>query len=438
MLDERALVSSLESIVGPDNISGDFQLTLDGLRPKLVARPASTDEVAACMTICSELEAAVVPAGQMTWLDCGNPLSRADVLLSLERMNRIIEYSPPDLTATVEAGVTLSAFNALTSAERQWLPLDPPGFKYATLGAIAACNSSGPLRLGLGTPRDYVIGLRLVHADGSESRAGGKVVKNVAGYDMNKLYVGSYGTLAIITELTFKLRPLSDQSSTIIITSKLRDGLFQLAGRVLASELQPASLVLTHRLFDSPAPSLEDALLIRFNDNKAAVDHQVEWVLQAIDENHKATVLMEDQADKIWAAVSDFDPLTIRVRLSLPLSAVPAALEKALQAHIDCVATADIGTGIIRIAFAADDRSAADQIKRLREQAGRANGTLLIEKASVEVRRAADAWGDVGRAAGLMQSLKSRFDPQSLLNPGKVPWDQQKDRLDSSGIAKIN
>ena len=433
MPDERALVSSLEAIIGYDNISEDLQLTIDGIRPKLVARPASTDEVAACMTVCSELEAAVVPAGQMTWLDFGNPLRRADVLLSLERMNRIIEYSPLDLTATVEAGVTLTAFNAVTSAERQWLPLDPPGFKYASLGAIAACNSSGPLRLGLGTPRDYVIGLRLVHADGSESRAGGKVVKNVAGYDMNKLYVGSLGTLAIITELTFKLRPLPDQSSTIIITSNVRGALFQLAARVLASELQPASIVLTRRLFDSSAPLLEDSLLIRFNDNKAAVDHQVEWILQTIDKNHKATMLTEDQSDKIWAAVSDFDPLPIRVRLSLPLSAVAVTFETALQGHIDCVATADIGTGIIRIAFASDDNSAADQIKRLREQARRVNGTLLIEKASVDVRRAADAWGDVGRAAGLMQSLKSRFDPRSLLNPGKVSWDKPQEGLDGLG-----
>jgi glycolate oxidase FAD binding subunit len=158
------------------------------------------------MRVCSEANAGVVP-GRMTWLDWGNPLRRVDVVLSLDRMQRIIDYSPPDLTATVEAGVTLADFNEVTVRERQWLPLDPPGLRQASLGAIASHNSSGALRLGYGTPRDYVIGLKLVHADGTESKSGGKVVKNVAGYDMNKLYVGSYGTLAIITELTFKLRP---------------------------------------------------------------------------------------------------------------------------------------------------------------------------------------------------------------------------------------
>jgi glycolate oxidase FAD binding subunit len=356
----------------------------------------------------------------MTWLEFGNPLRRVDVALSLDRMRRIIGYSPPDLTATVEAGLTLSEFNGVTVRERQWLPLDPPGFSRASLGAIAACNSSGALRLGFGTPRDYVIGLKLVHADGSESKSGGKVVKNVAGYDMNKLYAGSFGTLAIITELTFKLRPLPERSSTIVITSKYRDPLFQLARRVLASELQPASVVLTRRLSGSSASPLpDDALLIRFVDCEAAVEHQVDWVIRAIDETYEATVLSENEADAVWAEVADFDQRAIRVRLSVPLSEVPAEFEKAFLTHLDCVAAADAGTGIIRLAFDTDQGSAVDQIKRLRASAAGANGTLVIERAPAETRRAADAWGDVGSTAELVRSIKARFDPQSLLNPGK-------------------
>lgn len=420
MTEPHALTRSITSIVGRDHVTEGPELKIDGLSPKLLVRPGSADEVAACMKVCSESDVAVVPAGQMTWLECGNPLKRADVVMSLERMRRIIDYSPPDLTATVEAGLTLSEFNAVTVRDRQWLPLDPPGFKCASLAAIAACNSSGALRLGFGTPRDYVIGLRLVHADGTESKSGGKVVKNVAGYDMNKLYAGSYGTLAIITELTFKLRPLPDRSSTIVITSQYRGPLFQLARRVLASELQPASVVLTRRLFESVASNWpDDALLIRFIDSEAAVDHQVDWVIQAIDENYKATLLSEIEAGAVWAEVADFDQRAMRVRLSVPLSAVPAEFEKAFLTHLDCVAAADIGFGIIRLAFDADGGSAVDQIKRLRASAAHANGTLVIEKAPAETRRAADAWGDVGSTAGLMRSIKTRFDPQSLLNPGK-------------------
>ncbi len=417
---QTELARSIESIVGRDHLTEEPALQIDGLTPKLIARPGSVDEVVACMRVCSESGAAVVPAGQMSWLQCGNPLSRAGVVLSLERMRRIIDYSPPDLTATVEAGLTLSEFNAVSVLQRQWLPLDPPGFRSASLGAIAACNSSGALRLGFGTPRDYVIGLRLAHADGTESKSGGQVVKNVAGYDMNKLYVGSYGTLAIITEITFKLRPLAERSSTIMITSKYRGPLFQLARRVLASELQPASVVLTRRLLATLAPSQpDDALLIRFIDSEKAVEHQVAWVMQAIGDSYVGTVLSAEEADTAWAEVADFDRGTIRVRFSVPLSSVPAEFEKAFVAHVECVATADIGTGMIRLAFDADERSVVDQIKRLRASAAAANGTLMIERAPAEVRREADAWGDAGSTAGLMRSIKARFDQQSILNPGK-------------------
>lgn len=424
MTAQEALARSISSIVGADNITIEPELNIDGIRPKLIARPECAEEVAACMSVCSESGVAVVPAGQMTWLECGNPLRRAELIMSLERMVRIIDYSPPDLIATVQSGLALGEFNRVTIGERQWLPLDPPGFRSASLGAIAACNSSGTQRLGFGSPRDYVIGLRLVHADGTESKSGGKVAKNVAGYDMNKLYVGSYGTLAIITELTLKLRPLPDLSSTIMITSKYRGPLFQLAKRVLSSELQPASVVLTRRLFKSDSSSRpDDALLIRFIDSEAAVGHQIEWVCTAIDDNYRTTVLSENEAEAVWTEVADFDQHVVRVRFSVPLSDVPEIFEKAFLAHLDCVAAADIGTGIIRLGFDSDEGSIAAQIKMLRGSAAAHKGSLVIEKAPAEMRRAADAWGDMGMTAGLMRSIKARFDPQSLLNPGKFVLD---------------
>ncbi len=417
MTEQQALTRSITAVVGADHVTEFPDLKVDGLSPKLLVRPGSVDEVAACMKLCSESSAAVVPAGQMTWLECGNPLNRADVVLSLERMRRVSDYSPSDLTATVEAGLTLSEFNALTARERQWLPLDPPGFKSASLGGIAACNSSGALRTGFGTPRDYVIGLKLVHADGSESKSGGKVVKNVAGYDMNKIYVGSYGTLAIIAELTFKLRPLPERTSTIAITAPYRGPLFKIASRLLASELQPASVVLTRRLVGSSWP--DDVLLVRFTDSEAAVTHQVDWVTQTIDRECDATLLSEDETGAVWTEVADFDRHSIRLKLSVPLSAVHAEIERIFVTHLDCVAAADIGTGIIRVAFDAAETPGADHIKRLRAAAAIANGTLAIEKASAEIRQMADAWGDVGSTAELMRSIKARFDPHSLLNPGK-------------------
>jgi glycolate dehydrogenase FAD-binding subunit len=414
------LVRSIQFIVGGDHITEEPAFQIDGSSPKLIARPGSAREVAECLKVCSESGAAVVPAGRMTWLACGNPLKRVEVVISLERMRRIVEFSPPDLTATVEAGLTLNEFSSVSMRERQWLPFDPPGLESASLGAIAACNSSGALRLGFGTPRDYVIGLKLAHADGTESKCGGKVVKNVAGYDMNKLYVGSYGTLAIITELTFKLRPLAERISTMMISSKSRGQLFDLARRVLASELQPASVVFARRLSVSLASSWPDeALLIRFINSAAAVEHQLDWVTRALDDTSSGTVLTSGEANAVWAAVANFDQQDIRVRLSVPLSAVSAELEKALLDHWECVATVDIGAGIIRMAFNADVESAVDKISRLRVSAASVNGSLVIEQAAAEVRRRSDAWGNIGSTAGLMRAIKSKFDPKGLLNPGR-------------------
>lgn len=408
------LPKTLASVIGDEYVT-EASISIGRLTPKLIVLPGSREEVAECLKVCADAGAAVVPAGRMTWLDCGNPLRQADVVLSLSRLNRIIDYSPPDLTACVEAGVTLSDFTAATMKHRQWLPVDPPGFASASVGAIAACNSSGALRLGFGTPRDYVIGLKLAHADGTESKSGGRVVKNVAGYDMNKLYVGSYGTLAVITEVIVKLRPLADCSATMLITSKYRGPLFQLAKRVLASELLPASVILCRRLNGLPG----DALLIRFVDSEASVRSQVEWLKAAVDDTSTTELFNEADAEAAWAEVADFDERAIRLRISVPLSSVPAEFEKAFVAHIECVATADIGTGIIRMSFDADERLVVDQIKRLRKSVVSSDGTLFIEKAPHDVKAEADAWGDAGATLSLMRTLKEAFDPKSLLNPGR-------------------
>lgn len=418
----KELTGSIQSVVGDEHVTIEPAFNIDNLKPALLAKPGSAEEVARCLGICSELDAAVVPAGLSTWLECGNPLRRADVVLSLERMSRIVDYSPPDLTVTVEAGLALSEFNYAARCERQWLPFDPPGFTAASLGAIAACGSSGALRAGFGMPRDYTIGLRLAHVDGTQSKSGGRVVKNVAGYDMNKLYVGSFGTLAVLTELTFKLRPLPECVVTLLVTSKNRESLVRLAKRARASELQPASIFLTRglRAGSLGLPDGDDALLIRFVESEAAVKHQTDWIARSLDGSHDLTTLDESTGASLWQIVADIDlQAGIACKLSVPQSDGSTFFERMLKAIPECIATADLATGIIRIAFDAEHESAIDLIGRLRADASAIGGALFIERAPTVVRQRADAWGDVGATARLMQSTKEKFDPQSILNPGR-------------------
>lgn len=402
-----SLESLLESVVGSEHITRHPDLVIDSLKPRLIVRPASVEEAVECLKICGKHQAAVIPAGRMNWLECGNPISRADVVLSLERISRVIEYSAPDLTATVEAGALLTDFNDLVRKERQWLPLDPPGASEATIGAVAACASSGPLRAGFGTPRDYTLGLRLAHIDGSESRSGGKVVKNVAGYDMNKLYVGSLGTLAVITEITLKLRPLPDRISTLIITDQYHQRLISIARA--ASELQPASIFLC---------SMPDvSLAIRFAGSEPAVDYQIDCVMKTLSHS-QAMILGDMEAENFWTRVADIDSAAnVAVKASVPIAFAAQGFEKMLALPRSSI-TADLGTGIIRGAFNAEDESAVAVIEKLRAEVVRMSGTLFIERASTTVRRRADAWGEV-ETAGLVKSIKEKFDPGSLLNPGK-------------------
>ena len=407
-----SLAKSLESIIGRDHVAIEPSLIIDGLKPSIIIKPGSTGEVVECLSACSESDAAVVPAGLMAWLESGNPLRRADVVLSLERMARIINYSPPDLTAVVEAGLTIGEFNAATRLENQWLPLDPPGSPSASLGAIAACASSGPLRLGFGTPRDYVIGLRLAHIDGVESKAGGRVVKNVAGYDMNKLYVGSHGTLAVITELTVKLRPVPERDQTVLVISRNQESVREIGSKLLASEAQPASVFFTSGIKYS-------GLIVRFLDNDQAVKHQTTLLAQLVQSQGDAITLDDDEAGHAWRSIADCDQLSRNsLRLSVPLSSTTHFLDNPVS-ETDQIVVADLGTGIIRLGLDVDDKKVIDITRRLRAAASAQGGSLFVERAASAVRREVDAWGEVGETGAIMRSIKEKFDPKSLLNPGR-------------------
>jgi len=411
----------LAGVVGSANVQANPALHLDGLAPALLVRPASAQEAAECLRVCSERQLAVVPAGRATWLECGNPLRRADVVLSLERMSRVIDYSAPDLTITVEAGMRLAELNNLVDRDRLWLPLDPPGAGAASVGAVVACNSSGALRGGYGTPRDYVIGLRLAHADGSESKSGGRVVKNVAGYDLNKLYVGSYGTLAVITEATFKLRPLPERSVTIAVTPKRARQLTGLAQQVRASELQPVACVVTSMSFEElfgPVRVFE-TLLLRFADNEAAVSYQTDWLRQQCGDEYQVAELSGTDETALWTKVNGEDSAwKYVVRVSVPPAETIKMFER-IGDQGDTTVSADLSSGNIRAAWNGVDDTMVVIIQQRRAMAEELGGTLFIEKAPLVVRQQVDAWGEVGASERLMKAIKEKYDPRGILNPGR-------------------
>ncbi|MGE0541270.1 MAG: FAD-binding oxidoreductase, partial [Dehalococcoidia bacterium] len=226
---------------------------VDGLRPAAVVQPADVDGVAAVLRFATDHGLSVTAWGGGTAMGLGNRPSRLDLIVDLTRLNRILEHRPQDLTVTVEAGVTLDILQTTLAAHGQMLALDPPCSDRATVGGVLAANSTGPRRYRYGTARDLLIGSRALLADGTPVRSGGKVVKNVAGYDLNKLWIGSCGSLAIIVEATFKVTPMPAGLGQLVALFTSADAAHAMAMTVTGSRLQPLSLDLigppaAHRL----------------------------------------------------------------------------------------------------------------------------------------------------------------------------------------------
>jgi glycolate oxidase subunit GlcD len=270
----------LARIVGEQNVSLN-----DGA---LIITPASAEEISETLKLASSERWTVMPVGGMRWIK-----PTANLIVSTLRLNHVIEHEPADLIAVAQAGVTLKDFNSTLAENGQWLPLDPPDDGRATLGGVVATGIGGPQQFGYGRPRGSVIGMKVVLADGSQIKAGGRVVKNVAGYDLCKLFTGSYGTLGIITELNFKLRPRPAREATVI-SSGGTDGL---------------RAVLEARLFPVAAEIVSGRLLVRFAGNEKGVAFQIEEARKLLKD---AEVLMDD-AD-LWKGIAATRALDGRVR----------------------------------------------------------------------------------------------------------------------------
>ena len=222
-LNEGRIANEFKRIVGPANvhkvidteIAERFEFGSQNDRALLIT-PANADEISELLEVAAREALAVIPAGSSFSLDLGNPLARVDVILSSRRMTKLIRHEPADLIATAEAGMTLRDFQSHLREKGQWLPIDSID-AHATLGGVVATGLSGPQQLGYGPLRSFIIGMRAVLSDGALIKSGGQVVKNVAGYDLCKLFTGSFGTLGVMTEITFKLRPLPAETRTILV-----------------------------------------------------------------------------------------------------------------------------------------------------------------------------------------------------------------------------
>ncbi len=416
---------------------------VDGVAPRMIAEPGTAEELARCLRWAHGAGLKVTPRGGGTKMGWGNPPAACDLLLSTARLNRVDEHAWADMTVIAEAGCRVADLQQALAEHGQHLALDPLWPERATLGGILSTNDSGTLRLRYGSLRDLVIGITVALPDGTLAKSGGKVVKNVAGYDLAKLFTGALGTLGVIVQAIFRLHPLPREKRSLTFGGTPA-ALNQLLLAILASRLTPIGL----QLRVAPGGAWLD---VRFAGTAAGIQAQVDQVRQLAAAYPAPGDAPEDvwtSHQAIWATMGDSaaaaprqprqprqlrqpqQPRQLVARLSvLParIAAVCALIERSAAARSLAwqVVVQGVGAGYVRLAGNDGEEPALRAtLLELREElagggASEAGGTIVALGCPLAVKSGLDVWGPATDAQPVMVRIKQRFDPDGTLSPGR-------------------
>ena len=439
----------LAEMVGKEYVTFDADRWLDGRwedrRPKAVVRPGNRKQVREVVLLSHSGKRTVAPAGGCSKQHLGGIPQRIDFLLSLDRLNRITDYQPAHLTVTVEAGVRMADLAATLKAQGQMLPLDPPFAAEATVGGVIATNGSGPRRLAYGTARDMVLGVQFVAPEGKLAKSGGKVVKNVAGYDLAKLLIGSLGTLGVLTDMTFKVFPIPPVSATLVFGFADAAQALRAAHCILNSPFVPQAL----ELVDSAAGSVMQLpplsefpfTLVVGAAGPGPVVERISREMPPLLRSENSTeiaCLTGDAESKLWEKIQEFTPSFLRARpdgvvikASVLLTQLGEMMATASRTgsenNLASATLARAGTGIVYCyLWPQPEQDTASSFERLvnackflLKETERLGGRAIVEWAPASIKRIVNIWGTPGDDFALMQRLKEQFDPRGILNPGR-------------------
>jgi glycolate oxidase FAD binding subunit len=453
-----SVTSRLAEIVGAANVASDFaQLAtyeIDRKLPAAAVRPGSSEEVAAIVKFAASEKLTLVPTGARTKLGIGHAPSRYDLALDMTRLNKVIAYDPGDLTLSVEAGVRLAKLAQVLAEHRQFLPLPVPFVNRTTIGGLIASGVDSPLRQFYGTARDFLLGMEYVTGEGVATKSGGRVVKNVTGYDIHKLMIGALGTLGVITRVNFKTFPMPLATRGFIARFATSENALEMRHRIAQSSLTPLTLeILSPRvaeLFASDAATryeraamptnvisnTEWALTTGYAGNEQVLDRYAKDLHSMAKESGTTGItILAENLPPAWARKREFIPIVLAsspATTILKMSVLPMRMKEALAAAQKSAESNKLrwaamarGLGIIYFAILPSDHAeeyrqrVASTTTAIQESCAKLAGHATIPWAPAEWKSALQIWGPIRPDAPQMQKLRSVFDPQKILSPGR-------------------
>ena len=445
------LFSKLKEMIGeayvvqdPDKLKA---YAVDGKKPGVIVTPGTIDEVSKVVAHANQQHLAIIPKGNGTKMEMGGIPKKIDILLSTRRLNRITDRDCENLTLSAESGLTLGEVQQGLAkvGKGYFLPLDPPFTDKATLGGIVATNSSGPKRLLYGTARDMMIGAKAVFPNGDIVVSGGKTVKNVSGYDMCKLLIGSYGTLGILCEMTFKLLPLPEKEATLLLSFAKLDEADDFIREMRGSQLIPSSLeILNAKAVQnmkypvSMPPNGNYLVAIGLEGVAESIDRQIPEMSE-IGKKHgtlEAVTLDLEKHQAFWVALRDFSSQLkdeysnmISMKSNFLISKCGEVLrsyEKIGQGlGINCAFISHAGNGILYShilpgkSFRSKVESFVELIEKLTAEAVKNGGGLVVESSPLSIKKKVDVWGQSRSDYLVARRLKEQIDPAGILNIGR-------------------
>jgi glycolate oxidase FAD binding subunit len=422
----ETLVNSDSEVIAWENVESRWKEKLEQAiaktSPHYLISPYTQESLATIVKYACENRLSILPCGSGSKLSWGGLVKDAQLVVSTQKCDRIIEHAVGDLTVTVEAGVKLCDLQKILVQSNQFLPLDPAYPDSATIGGIVATADSGSWRQRYGGIRDMVLGLSFVRSDGQIAKAGGRVVKNVAGYDLMKLFAGSYGTLGIISQVTFRLYPLPEASKTIVLMGEA-NAIAKATQTILMSSLTPtAAEILTCASVNYLEIGRGMGLMIRFQSIAESVKEQLAQVESIARQLGLKTSLYCDRDEiNLWQRLQQsiqipcsYESVTCKIGV-IPNTAVKV-LEQCDRLTLERgLGTINISSGLGKLHFLNLD---IDSIQKMRSLFQENRGFLTLLEAPISLKQQLDPWGYTGNALNIMRQLKEKFDPNNMFSPG--------------------